>query len=132
MYDIAYIGQEMYNPKKGYYDSDRVDGIFTYFKTREELYIYEVFEPLLKYCNDYLTNNHSLYMCISQGFSYACIDTANTNDCKHKYLRDVDKLTNTISIDDGKKLYLEDKAHKNIKIGLFDLNKEIDISYTKK
>ena len=130
MYDIAYIGQEMHNPKKGYYDSDRVDGIYTNFKTREELYINEVFEPLLQYCNQHLTDKHSLYMCISQGYSCAFIDT--TNDCERKNLKNVDTSNSITSTTDGENLYLENKASKNIKINLFDLNKEIDISYDKK
>jgi len=129
--DIAYIGQEMYNPEKGYYDSDRVNGIFTYFDTREELYINDVFEPLIEYCNEYLTDKHSLYMCISQGFSYASIDFSNDNDCKRRHFSNKDELNKITSVVEGKKLYLEDKAIKKLKFDLFDLNKEIDINYIK-
>ena len=34
MSSIEYIGYESYDPQKGYYDADRIDEVYTYFKSR--------------------------------------------------------------------------------------------------
>ena len=59
---IAYIGDKQYNSDLGYYDADRTDSIYTYFPTQEELYIKEVFEPIINYCNSNLVTGNSLYL----------------------------------------------------------------------
>ena len=59
---IEYIGCEKYDPVKGFYDKDRRNKIFTYFKTYSELIITEVFEPIIEYCNENFQENKSLYL----------------------------------------------------------------------
>ncbi len=58
---LEYIGWEKYDPEKGYYDADREDGNYTYFPTKAELYINEVFETILKYCQEYFKPNMNIY-----------------------------------------------------------------------
>ena len=48
---VEYIGNLKYDSLKGYYDEDRVDGIFDYFETLDELYITNVFEHIIEYVN---------------------------------------------------------------------------------
>jgi hypothetical protein len=69
---IQYIGYEKYDPKKGYYDADRVDDtgepypegheIFKYYPTQEELYISEVFEPIIDFVNHKLVRENQIYV----------------------------------------------------------------------
>lgn len=68
LYSANYIGCESYHTSKGYYDADRVDGIYTYYKTKEELFEKDVFNYLLKYVNENITPNHSLYLVDCNGF----------------------------------------------------------------
>ncbi len=71
-YSIQYIGDEKYNPAKGFYDGDRVDEIYTYYNTYKELVIAEVFEPIIEYCNDNFKEGKSLYLLdydgVTEGF----------------------------------------------------------------
>ena len=57
---IEYIGEEKYHPQKGYYDADRIDGIYNYYPTQKELYINNVFEPIIEYCNKIFISENSL------------------------------------------------------------------------
>jgi len=69
---IQYIGYEKYDPKKGYYDADRVDDtgepypdgheIFKYYLTQEELYVNEVFEPIIKFVNEKFVEENQVYV----------------------------------------------------------------------
>lgn len=59
---VAYIGDEKYHPLKGYYDADRIDDEYYYFPTQKELYINEVFEPIIEYCNQMFVPENSLYL----------------------------------------------------------------------
>ena len=61
-FTIEYIGDEKYYPLKGFYDADRVDKIYTYYNTYSELIISEVFEPIIKYCNENFKQNRALYL----------------------------------------------------------------------
>jgi len=61
-YTIQYIGNEQYNEAKGFYDADRVDSVYTYYDTYEELVITEVFEPIIEYCNNNFKDSNSLYL----------------------------------------------------------------------
>jgi len=61
-YAIQYIGNEKYNPDKGYYDADRTDNIYKYYNTYPELIITEVFEEIIKYCNENFKEENSLYL----------------------------------------------------------------------
>lgn len=58
---LEYIGIEEYDPQKGYYDADRIDGKYTYFSSKEELYINEVFETIPEYCEAYLKPGMYIY-----------------------------------------------------------------------
>ena len=62
LHSIEYIGEEKYHPSKGYYDADRTDDVYDYFPTRKELYINNVFEPTIEYCNKMLVPENSLYL----------------------------------------------------------------------
>jgi len=57
-----YIGNLKYNPKKGYYDTDRTDSVFKYYNTYSELIITEVFEKIIEYCNENFKGDKSLYL----------------------------------------------------------------------
>ena len=69
---IQYIGYEKYDPKQGYYDSDRVDDdcnpypdgheIFKYYLTQEELYVNEVFEPIIDFVNKKFLKENQIYI----------------------------------------------------------------------
>ena len=59
---VEYIGQEKYDPEKGYYDADRVDGIYDYFPTQEALYTHNVFEKIIKYVNEKFVEENALYI----------------------------------------------------------------------
>ena len=58
---LEYIGWEKYDSEKGYYDADREDGNYTYFPTKAELYINEVFNTIPKYCQEYFKPGMSIY-----------------------------------------------------------------------
>lgn len=73
MVDIDYITTESYNSQKGFYDADRTDGVFTYFSTREELYINEVYEKIIEYCNKFITQDYSLYLIEGAGWNMGFI-----------------------------------------------------------
>ena len=49
---ISYIGCSDYDPKRGYYDSDRVDEVYTYYPTKEEVIISEAFEYIIPFINE--------------------------------------------------------------------------------
>jgi len=76
-YSIQYIGNEKYNPSKGFYDADRTDEIYTYYNTYSELIITEVFEPIIEYCNNNFKENSSLYLLNYDGSTEAFIASSN-------------------------------------------------------
>lgn len=94
-YTIQCIGEEKFHPVKGFYDSDRVDKIYTYYKTYKELIITEVYEEIIKYCNNYFKKENALYLIDYNGLTEAFVASKNEED--------VDKI---------KKLQL--KKHQNI------------------
>jgi hypothetical protein len=49
---IAYIGCADHDPENGYYDSDRVDEVYTYYSTKEEVVIKESFEHIIPFVNE--------------------------------------------------------------------------------
>ena len=61
-FSIQYIGSLKYDSKKGFYDWDRVDNIYTYYPTYKELIITEVYEEILNYCNKIFKDKNSLYL----------------------------------------------------------------------
>ncbi|RLA82650.1 MAG: hypothetical protein DRG78_06590 [Epsilonproteobacteria bacterium] len=126
-YEIAYISQEKYNPEKGFYDSDRIDDIYTYFPTREELYINEVFEVMLKYCNKILIPENSLYLSLSDGATSGFIK-ATDNKSENK------NLNNLLDDNTGKELYSAgvDNIEMLIKYTLFDTEELPVIKYFKR
>ena len=119
--DIEYIGFEAYDFKKGFYDADRIDGIFDYFETRKELYITNVFEYIIKYCNTYLVPTNSLYL--TQSSSSTTGKLAPTKD-KRYHFEKIIPFNEKV-----KKEFYESKLHKCIKYDLFDESKEPDIGY---
>ena len=127
IYYIAYIGDEKYHPQKGHYDGDRVDGIYTYFATREELYINEVFEYVISHCNEMFVPNNSLYLYDSCGSTGGTIETSDETDRKVK-----EDYTKELGEEEANKLLLEDKTYRTIKYDLFDSSKEPLIRYAKR
>lgn len=68
-YDVVeYIGDERLDKEKGYYDADRVDGIYDYFPTQKDLYIHNVFEKIIDYVNSKFVKENALYL-LQLGFS---------------------------------------------------------------
>jgi hypothetical protein len=129
---IAYIGEEAYNPQKGYYDLDRVDKIYTYYPTREELYINDVFEWMIKKCNEKLTPNNSLYLFDYNGITSAYIQATQEDDKNNlKVIRNLSTLPNRkdLSLKEAKKLFKEEKVYKVIKLDLFNKEKNPFIRY---
>ncbi len=55
---VDYIGEEQYHPTKGYYDAE--NGVYDYFPTQKELYINNIFEPIIEYCNIIFVPENSL------------------------------------------------------------------------
>ena len=50
---IAYVGCACYDKSRGYFDSDRIDEKhYTFFPTKEEMIIHEVFEPIIPFVNE--------------------------------------------------------------------------------
>ncbi|MDQ7060407.1 MAG: hypothetical protein Q9M43_04505 [Sulfurimonas sp.] len=130
---MAYIGKEKYHPQKGFYDGDRPDGIYTYFPTREALYINEVFEYAISYCNEMLVPENSLYLNSSCGITSAMIYASDESDKKNKRVySEEDDYIKELSQEECLKLYKDDKAYKYIKYDLFDRAKEPLIKYRRK
>ncbi|MCK5293878.1 MAG: hypothetical protein KAJ49_04450 [Arcobacteraceae bacterium] len=123
---LEYIGDEKYNPKKGYYDADRVDDLFTYFKTREELYINEVFEAMLKYCNEKLVPENCLYIHLHRGMTSGKVRNKDEYDKLNKDAKYI--LDNK----EGEALFLKEEAWKEIEFNLFDITEKPIIHYTKR
>jgi len=80
---IQYIGEEKYDPQKGYYDADRVDDncipypdgheIFKYYSTQEELYIHDVFEYIIAYVNEKFVKENQIYINRSESYESSTI-----------------------------------------------------------
>jgi len=110
--DIEYIGEEKYHPLKGYYDADRVDHKYDYFPTQKELYINNVFEPIIEYCNKMFVSENSLELIATGGFSTAgCIRAtekidSETLDFTHKF-KDIAGVT-VLTFKEGYTIYKYD------------------------
>ena len=65
---IEYIGCAEYDPKYGYYDADREDGNFTYYPTKEEVIVNEVFEKIIPYVNKRFTKENVLSIFEAEGW----------------------------------------------------------------
>lgn len=89
--DIAYIGCGHYDKEKGYYDTDREDGNYTYFPTQAELYTNEVFEQIIEYTNKNLIEESYLYLYKSKGGGWqdSFIASKDVNHINHKFLREI-------------------------------------------
>lgn len=130
LYSPEYIGCESYHPQKGYYDADRVDGKYTYYKTKEELFEKEVFDYLLKYLNENITPNHSLYLVDCNGSSHASIGITNEDDLENRIKRYVtNECIDNLSIEECEDLLKNDEVYKIIKYELFETNKDPLIRY---
>jgi len=70
---IEYIGDEQYDPSKGYYDADREDKKYDYFPSLKELWIHNVFDVIPRFCNENFTSKHWLYLNSSSTSSSALI-----------------------------------------------------------
>jgi hypothetical protein len=85
-HSIQYIGNEKYDPLKGFYDADRIDLIYTYYNTYEALIITEVFEPIIEYCNNNFQESNSLYLInydgSTEGFIAPSDETISTSKLK--------------------------------------------------
>jgi len=128
---MGYIGDEAFNPQKGYYDADRLDNQYTYYQTREELYINEVFEKMLTYCNKNITPQNSLYLFDFWGGTAGHIDsTQEDNSNNRKMTRDLQENTSIKMTEEEAVKALENgEIYKVIKIDLFDTFKEPLIRY---
>lgn len=96
---IQWIGKVEHDPLKGFYDADRIDSIYTYYDTYEELIIIEVFEEIIEYCNNNFVASNSLYLIdyegSTEGFIAPTDESKNTSKLnmlrrlKHKSNRDI-------------------------------------------
>jgi len=123
---IEYIGKEGYHPQKGYFDMDRVDGVYTYFPTREELYINEVFEKIINDCNSKLIAENSLYMFVWESATSAYIEP--TDESKSK----MSKIKNLVSkevLEKQKIIQPDAKIIKVLKYNLFKQNQTHEVKY---
>jgi len=84
---IEYIGCESFLPKKGYFDADRIDKNFKYFKTQEELYINEVYENIISTCNKLFKKDNALYLLDSDGVVSGFIESKEKNIKRSKNTR---------------------------------------------
>jgi len=85
-HSIQYIGDKKYNSIKGFYDADRTDMIYTYYKTYEELIITEVFEEIIEYCNKNFKEDNALYLIDYDGSTEGFI--ASNDETNIKKLKD--------------------------------------------
>ena len=112
---IEYIGQEAYHPQKGYFDLDRVDHVYTYYPTREELYINEVFEKMIEKCEAKLNPNNSLYLFDCENHTSAFIQATKEDDPNNwRMIRDLatSPTLECKSEEEAKKLFKEEKAYR--------------------
>jgi hypothetical protein len=126
-HSIDYIGYEKYHPQKGFYDGD--NEVYDYFPTQKELYINNTFEPIIEYCNEYITPKHSLYFLNSFGWSIAFIEVTDENNEIVKKRVIGDGFIEDLSDQECEKLFVERKAYKTIKYDLFDIDKAPLIRY---
>jgi len=128
-YVVEYIGIEKHHPEKGFYDGDSTDEVYDYFPTREALYTHTVFEPIIAYCNEYITPEHSLYLFDYYGSTSAFIE--KTDESSEVVNRRVvgDGFIDDLNEQACEKLCLEEKAYKIIKYELFGGNKAPLIRY---
>ncbi len=128
---ISYIGGESFNPQRGFYDSDRVNKIYSYYPTREALYINEL-ELMLEYCNEKILPNNSLYLFDNNGITSGFLGATDEEDTSDRdvqhYIARYDFIDDC-SEEVCKKLYEEDKAYRVIKYELFNLEAEPLIRY---
>ncbi|PHR54375.1 MAG: hypothetical protein COA44_13235 [Arcobacter sp.] len=95
LHTIEYIGREKHHPDKGFYDADRVDGVYTYYDTYAELIITEVFEKIIQYCNENFKEENAFYLINYGGATEGFIASTNEEDVikikkvKHKNNKDV-------------------------------------------
>jgi len=94
-YTIEYIGRKKYNPTKGFYDADRRNNIYTYYKTYKELIIAEVFEKIIEYCNENFKENNSLYLINYDDSTEGFIAPSNETNIKKISKIKLKKHTNT-------------------------------------
>jgi len=90
---IEYIGSFKYDNIKGFYDADRVDAIYKYYDTYDSLIISEVFEPILKYCNELFKKTNTLYIVNYEGSTEGFIIASNT---VNKLIKLIQKSTRTL------------------------------------
>lgn len=77
LYAIAYIGSLSYDSNKGYFDADRVDKVYAYYPSLKELLIAEIFEPIIKYCNEIFIRENYLYLHKYRGCTWHEIGSIN-------------------------------------------------------
>jgi len=129
---IAYIGKEAYHPQKGFFDSDREDGIYTYYPTREALYKGDLFEVMIQKCNEKLSSKNSLYLFDYNGVTVAYIEASKEDDKNNlRVIKElpIRKTVEKKSYKELKKLFEEEKIYRVIKLDLFDSEKEPIVRY---
>jgi hypothetical protein len=126
LYSIAYIGKEKNDSTKGYYDADRVDNIYTYYLTKKELYINEVFKSIVEYCNRILVPENSVYLGYYGGSTIGFIASSDENNSmvKSHCLRG-----RLISLNEYIKNIYTKGFYQCIKYDLFDISKAPVIRY---
>ena len=105
---LEYIGMETYDPEKGYYDADREDGKFTYFPTRAEMCIKEVFETIPKFCQEYFNPGMCIYTSKSLSTFTATIAACGSDGKKIKGWWGVNMFFGAIQGDEDAVNYLKD------------------------
>jgi len=97
--------------------------MYTYYPTREELYINEVFEKMIEKCEAKLNSNNSLYLFDYAGHTAAFIQATKEDDPNNwRMIQELATLPTLEgkSEDEAKKLFKENKVNRVIKLNLFD------------
>ena len=128
---IDYIMMERYHPQKGYYDADRTDEVYDYFPTREALYINNIFEPIIEYCNEYITPKHSLYLFDHYGMTSAFIGKTDESSDEKVKRRIGSDFIDDLSVEECEKMFSQKEAYKIIKYDLFGGGKVAEVRYVK-
>jgi hypothetical protein len=94
IFSIQYIGKYSYDAKLGHYDADRVDKIYTYHESYEQLIVNEVFEEIVHFTNRYFNVNNALYLLKTKGYTEAFIASKDENfvDNSSIYSRKLQKI----------------------------------------
>lgn len=82
---IEYVLIPTYNPLKGFYDADHVDGLYEYYLTYADMLINNVYEKIIEYVNDNFKPENSVYFDVFGDFGCSAF-IGSSNEDEHEKL----------------------------------------------